>query len=166
MTPLCSRPVSGHPTVIMAIQGTIDLRHRVATRARSNNAVHQNRPVAGQCEYGVGVAVGFHLECIQHGFRSPQGKIAMWSSIAGNLRASGGQSDRWRLAGVSTHPTCQRCVPLAAFPTSGQASVTYRGRASRMATAHQVIRRHPLTVPVMQTRDQKRPPQGCGRRPE
>src|SRR5262249_45164402 len=94
----------------------------------------QNRPGAGPCECGVGVAVRSPPRAYPAQLPGLRGRD--WPCGAARGRAPGQwwAADQWRWRRSSTHPTWPELCPTRRVLTSGQASVTYRDRASRMAT--------------------------------
>ena len=71
---LCFGTFRVTPLVVMGHQGAIDLRHRSARGPALITPHGQNRPGAGQCECGVGVAVRIPPRAYPARLPGPQGR--------------------------------------------------------------------------------------------
>src|SRR5215813_12684477 len=135
MPPPLLRHVSGHPTARNGPPG----RGRPAAQGQPHGLAlitlrGQNKPVAGRCECGVEVAVRSPPRASPARLPGPQGRDWPCGAARGRTPGQLWTADRWRWRRSGTHPTWPELCPTRCVPTSGQANVTYRDRASRMAT--------------------------------
>src|SRR5262249_34212578 len=94
----------------------------------------QNTPGAGPCGCGGGVAVRSPPRASPARLPGPQGRDGPCGAVHGRAPGQWWTADRWQWRRSGTHPTWPKLGATRRVPTSGQATVTPRDRAARMAT--------------------------------